>query len=273
MEMKLYSPFNFGYGSAAPENIQDYLGRRAVIHHKLYTVAKVEPSQQSIHFFTGEEIPGAARLFVVTENTEDGKPLGTWMEAAMLAEPGKTVSHWHYDTKFRARPDVCERLYREGLENAMRQQDEKRAQERARQERREKRRRLFNLVKPEWAKAYIVAELHEDESDLMTDYHGHKITREVLLGFSKTTRNSFPELRKTVVHFQEAAHLAGPEAEEHRESYSGGHGYYLCEKNGSWHSGWVVKKTPIWNDGYAPDAELEFYILKEKIMVLLDELK
>ena len=266
MEMKLISPFDFGYGANAPENIQDYLGRRVVSYHRLYTVAKVEPSQQAVHFVSGKEIPGAARLFIVARE-DDGKFLGRWIESTIIASPGRTITHWHWDTDFREDAETCEKLYREGLENALRQQDEKRAKERARQQRREERRRIFNAVKPEWAKAYIVAELHENQSDPMSDYYGHKTVKEVFLGFSKSSRNSFAELRKVVAQFPEAAHLAGKGGEEHREAYTGGHGYYICEERGSYHSGWVVKKWPIWADGYTPDADFSFYLEKEKIII------
>lgn len=265
-EMKLYSPFDFGYGANAPENIQEYMGRLAVIYSKVYTVVKVEPSRQAVHFVTGKEIPGAARLFMVTEDTPDGKPLGTWMEATMLAAPGKTITHWHYNTDYREKPEICEKLCREGMENTLRQQDEKRAKERALQERREERKRIFHAVKPEWAKAYIVASLHENESDIMTDYYGHRVEKRVFLGFSKSSRNSFPELRKLAAQYPETAHLAGAEGEEHREAYTGGHGYYLCRERCSYHSGWVVKKEPFWND-YAPDADFSFYLEQQKIII------
>jgi len=266
-EMKLCCPFDFGYGENAPENIQDYLGRLAVIYNKTYTVAKVEESKQAVYLLSGKKVAGAARLFLVTQHTPDGSPIGHWSESSTLAEPGKTIAHWHWNTEYRESPEECERLYREGMANALREQDERRAKEQALHQLREERRRIFNAVKPEWAKAYIVAELHENESDIMSDYYGHKTVREVFLGFSKSSRNSFPELRKIVAQFPEAAHLAGPEGEEHREAYSGGHGYYICETQGSYHSGWMVRKSPIYNDNYAPYADFSFFLERNKIII------
>lgn len=97
--------------------------------------------------------------------------------------------------------------------------------------------------RPAWAQAAIVAELHHDDSDSMTDYHNHKTSRVVVLAWSKHTRDLFPELRKAAALFPETAELAdAPEKAEHREKYSMGAGFYL--KNG-WRdsSGWCVKKT------------------------------
>jgi len=98
---------------------------------------------------------------------------------------------------------------------------------------------------PTWAKAAIIAELVEDQSDSMTDYHGHKTLRTVVIGWSKHERDLFPEMRKAAATFPETAHLAdAPESAEHREKYSMGAGYYL--KTG-WRdsSGWGVKKRRI----------------------------
>lgn len=62
---------------------------------------------------------------------------------------------------------------------------------------------------PAWADALIVAELDEDDSDLMTDYHNHKTTRHVLIGFRKGKREDFRQLRAAAAQFPETAHL-GP---------------------------------------------------------------
>lgn len=111
---------------------------------------------------------------------------------------------------------------------------------------------------PSWAKAAIVAELVEDESDAMSDYFGSKRTRAVILGFSKHTRDLFPEMRAAARNFAETAHLAdAPEAAEHREKYSMGGGFYL--KDGYRHSsGWQVSKVSLRDDNPAaslPTAE------------------
>lgn len=108
---------------------------------------------------------------------------------------------------------------------------------------------------PPWAKAAIVAELDQDDSDSMTDYFNHKTLRTVVIGWSKHTRDLFPELRKAAATFPETADLAdAPESAEHREKYSMGAGYYL--KRG-WRdsSGWCVKKRSL---GWLANAGLEF---------------
>jgi hypothetical protein len=99
--------------------------------------------------------------------------------------------------------------------------------------------RLQNLV-PADAKAVIVAELHEDESEMMTDYFGYRTTRIVILGFSNHTKDLFSEMRKYAANFKETAHLAEENKKyEHREKYTGGAGYFLGESK---YSGWTVKK-------------------------------
>ena len=100
---------------------------------------------------------------------------------------------------------------------------------------------------PAWAKGVIVAELREDRSDSMTDYYGSTTKRTVILGFSKHTRDLFPELRKHAATFEPTRDLAtAPESVEHREKYSMGGGFYL--KDGFRHSdGWQIKKYRLYN--------------------------
>lgn len=62
---------------------------------------------------------------------------------------------------------------------------------------------------PPGAKAVIISELNEDQSDMMTDYHGHKTLRQVVIGWRFTDRESFAALRKAAAEFPETAHL-GP---------------------------------------------------------------
>ena len=102
---------------------------------------------------------------------------------------------------------------------------------------------------PSWAKAVIVAELVEDKSDLMTDYHGHAIKRTIILGFSKHKRDLFGEMRKAALNHPETAFLYNaPKDAEHREKYSMGGGYYL--KNEWRHdNGWSVSKKPFYDMG------------------------
>jgi len=64
------------------------------------------------------------------------------------------------------------------------------------------RERLEKLI-PADAKAIIIAELHQNESDPMTDYYGYRTQRTVILGFSTHTKDLFSEIRKY------AANLSG----------------------------------------------------------------
>lgn len=77
----------------------------------------------------------------------------------------------------------------------------------------------------------------------MTDYFSYSITEKVLLGFSKTDRNSFAEMRKAAATFPPTAHLAGSEGVEHRENYTGGSGYYLGGHSS--YSGWTIRKRSL----------------------------
>ncbi|MCL2650760.1 MAG: fusion protein [Candidatus Azobacteroides sp.] len=105
--------------------------------------------------------------------------------------------------------------------------------------------RLQNLM-PADTKAVIIAELHEDDSDSMTDYFGYNIIRTVILGFSAHTKDMFSELRKYALNFAETAHLAEvSEKYEHREKYAGGEGYYLGESK---YHGWIIKKEKYYRD-------------------------
>lgn len=109
---------------------------------------------------------------------------------------------------------------------------------------------------PADARAVIVAELVHDRSDSMTDYFGSTTSQTVILGFSKHTRDLFPEMRKAARNFDGTAHLAdAPDDAEHREKYSMGGGYYL--KDGYRHSdGWKIHKIPFYGDD--PAASVPF---------------
>ena len=102
---------------------------------------------------------------------------------------------------------------------------------------------------PTDAKAVLIAQLVEDESDTMTDYFGSSTTKTVILGFSRHTRDLFPEMRKAAARYEATAHLTeAPEDAEHREKYSMGGGYYL--KDGYRHnSGWKVSKQSFYARG------------------------
>jgi hypothetical protein len=62
---------------------------------------------------------------------------------------------------------------------------------------------------PTWARALIVAELIEDDSDSMTDYFHSKTMRTVAIGWRSGEREDFRQLRQAAATFPETAHL-GP---------------------------------------------------------------
>ena len=104
-------------------------------------------------------------------------------------------------------------------------------------------RQRLEAIVPADTKAIIVAELHEDGSDSMTDYYGYRTRRTVILGFSTHTRDLFSEMRKVAAHFEETAHLAAENKDyEHREKYSMGDGYYLGESK---YHGWIIQKEKM----------------------------
>ncbi|MDL2243866.1 fusion protein, partial [Bacteroidales bacterium OttesenSCG-928-J19] len=106
------------------------------------------------------------------------------------------------------------------------------------------RKRLAEIL-PDDAKAVIVAQLRQDDSDSYTDYYSYSTQRVVILGFSKHTRDLFSEMRKHASNFEGTAYLSEyNEDYEHREKYSMGDGYYLGESK---YRGWVIEKEPIYN--------------------------
>jgi hypothetical protein len=62
-------------------------------------------------------------------------------------------------------------------------------------------------ARPEWAKAVIVAELHQDTSDSMSDYFNHETKRAVVLSWSRHERDLFAEMRKAAGLFEPTSHL------------------------------------------------------------------
>ncbi|MBG6172696.1 hypothetical protein IWQ55_000277 [Labrenzia sp. EL_208] len=125
-----------------------------------------------------------------------------------------------------------------------RREAEKTAQQKRLEEFREECKRRV----PSWAKAAIVAELIEDKSDTMSDYYGGSTRKTVILGFSKHTRDLFPEMRKHARNYSETAHLAdASDTAEHREKYSMGGGFYLKE-GFRYSDGWKVSKHCFYGD-------------------------
>lgn len=65
----------------------------------------------------------------------------------------------------------------------------------------------LSALRPAWAKAVIVAELHVDVSDSQSDYFHHRTARVVALAWSRHQRDLFPEMRKAADLFEATAHL------------------------------------------------------------------
>lgn len=103
-------------------------------------------------------------------------------------------------------------------------------------------RQWLNDNRPPDARAIIVAEYIDDQSDATTDYHGSTLKLRVFLGWSASSRFSFVECRRAAKKFVPTMHLATANKDfEHRERYSMGGGMYL--KDGYRHeTGWRVRK-------------------------------
>lgn len=106
------------------------------------------------------------------------------------------------------------------------------------------RERLKGII-PTDAQAVIIACERKDESDSQTDYFASRTVRTVILGFSTHTKNNFQEMRNHAENFEETAYLTEKNEEyEHRENYTGGHGYYLGESK---YNGWIIEKERIYD--------------------------
>lgn len=212
-----------------------------------YVVAVERDTAQTFTIGTGAGM--AANRYRITLARADGyvsSPLSEHIAAPMIA-------------RARGVAPISEREAAELFETAKRERDANRAQAKLDSDAREVSAQAaadeFARLRPSWAKAAIVAELVEDQSDTMTDYHGSTRTRSVVLAWSRHTRDLFPELRAAAALFPETAELEGaPDSAEHREKYSMGGGYYL--KAGWRHSnGWKVAKDSY---GGGRVAGLEF---------------
>ena len=96
--------------------------------------------------------------------------------------------------------------------------------------------------------ALILAVEHEDISEIQSDYLDFRTLRTIVLAFSKHKRNLFSEMRKAALN-SEIPKIRGlsqaPDSWEHRENYTGGHGFYLAESK---YHGWSIEKIPLYND-------------------------
>lgn len=153
----------------------------------------------------------------------------------------------YYDDKnieFMTEEEVAE-LYAKAQAKHVDEMEQQRAEEKRREEVRVVGREWLKNNLPTDAKAIIVGRLKQDESDSQTDYFASSTLSNVILGFSKHTRDIFSEMRKHASNFEGIAYLAEyNEDYEHREKYSMGAGYYLGESK---YRGWIIEKEPIYN--------------------------
>lgn len=162
--------------------------------------------------------------------------------------PDTIAEHWiseavrmNLDPILNAQELLDQARAKRGLQN----EERLAAAERARQERAAYEAEIARKI-PAWAKAVIVGELIQDESDAMSDYFNGRTVRSVILGFSKHARDLFPEMRAAAANCPETADLAtAPESAEHREKWSMGGGYYL-KAGYRYSNGWKVSKRPFY---------------------------
>ncbi len=135
------------------------------------------------------------------------------------------------------------------LEEAQAKANAEREAEQQEKQRREEvaaigRERLKEII-PADAQAVIIACEREDNSDPYTDYYSASTVRTVILGFSSHMKNNFQEMRSHAGNFGETIYLTEKNEEyEHRENYTGGHGYYLGESK---YHGWIIEKERIYD--------------------------
>jgi len=178
---------------------------------------------------------------------------GEWhhIEAFNIKDPTDEVWHkqWYFTTDKRIDgEELVEMIKRADGINAAKEEEYRRKEE-ERNRMIEKGRTIVE-AQPFEVKAVIMAYYTRDESDAMYDYFGHSDVVGVCLGFSKTTRRNFNEMRKFAAKFGPTKHLAVKNKEyEHRENYTGGYGYYLKD---AWihRTGWRVEKEYLRGDIY-----------------------
>lgn len=98
---------------------------------------------------------------------------------------------------------------------------------------------------PRGARALIIAEYHEDASDIMTDYFASHTARTVAIGWRYSSREDFRALRAAAAQFTETAGLAEGMT-EHRDNHSMGAGNYLSDHGWSGSgTGWLIKSRAL----------------------------
>lgn len=202
---------------------EDVLGHYIIFYGRVYIVTREEVRN------------GIPMLYMVCKNYEDGMVKGLWEQRNHIANPHETIIHWHPKKEWVLSRAACADLFARAQEaERVRALQSREATRRLKEDQ-----MLFEQFlrehTPADAKAILVAELREDESDISRDYFSWRVARTVFLGFSKSARNSFPEMRKQAALYAPTAHLAGPAGVEHRicDFYLGG---------SSSHSGWTVRK-------------------------------
>ncbi len=174
-----------------------------------------------------------------------------WEDFTISEVPDGIAKDWISEASLYNLQPVGDNMAADMLAQAIAKRDHERAKNRSRQEEFNAAMQVFRdeyrAKIPEWAKAVIIAELVEDQSDSQSDYFGSKTTRSIILGFSKHTRDLFPEMRKAALNHPETAFLADAPADaENREKYSMGGGYYL--KQGWRHrDGWKISKRSLYS--------------------------
>lgn len=118
---------------------------------------------------------------------------------------------------------------------------------------------IFQNITPPWAKAAIMARFYERDRN-----HDSVLKREVLLGFSKHTRDLFPEMRKFAALYEPTADLA-KNGIEYRQKWSMGKGYFLAGEDRR--EGWNIKKMPLKLVSF---ERLDFSLYAEKSPYLKD---
>lgn len=129
-------------------------------------------------------------------------------------------------------------------------------------------RELFKKHIPEGTQALIVAECHVDDSDLMSDYHGHTTKDTVIIGYSMHKKDLFAEMRKAASRIPETEHL-GP-GKGHFEprviigqDFQSNGSYYHKGSYSHWHNELTQDKDKAgYNQGYvfATMAEAQAFI-------------
>lgn len=122
--------------------------------------------------------------------------------------------------------------------------------------------------RPPWAKAIIIAELNEDQSDSQTDYFGHKTTRTVAIGWRKGDREDFKQLRAAAATFEPTKHL-GPGCDIYTaivvfsaDVNGSGQHYYKGERS-HWHTElYDIAKQDYGPPSFTTQVEAQEFIAK-----------